>query len=65
MSAAMKEFTIYTGVCIEDKGQALDQIRKNFLNAIKKSPLAESILCGEDKGLDCVVSNVKVYCGSK
>ncbi|XP_031554183.1 sushi, von Willebrand factor type A, EGF and pentraxin domain-containing protein 1-like [Actinia tenebrosa] len=64
-SAAKKEFTFYTGACIGDEGQALNQIRNNFLIAIRNTPLAKFLLCDISQGLDCVVNNVKVYCGSR
>lgn len=64
-SAAMKEFTFYTGACTGDENQALNQIRINFLNAIKNTPLAKFLLCDMSQDLDCVVSNVKIYCGSR
>lgn len=36
----------------------------NFLEAVKNSPLANYALCTVSQGQDCVVENVKVYCGS-
>lgn len=36
----------------------------NFLNAVMNSPMAKYFLCDVSQGQDCVVENVKVYCGS-
>lgn len=63
-NAAKKNFTFYTGSCTGDEQEALARIRMNFLNAVKNSPLAKYALCDVSKGQDCVVENVKVYCGS-
>ena len=63
MNAAKKKFTFYTGSCTENEQQAKDQIRVNFLNAVKNSPLANYALCDVSNGRDCAVENVKVYCG--
>ena len=63
-NAAKKNFTFYTGSCAGDEQEALTRIQMNFLNAVKNSPLAKFALCDVSKGQDCVVENVKVYCGS-
>ncbi|KAJ7392969.1 Coagulation factor 5/8 C-terminal domain, discoidin domain [Desmophyllum pertusum] len=47
----------------ETNQEVLARIRENFLNAVKNSPLADYLLCDVSKGQDCVVENVKVYCG--
>ena len=60
-----KKFTFYTGSCSENEEEALKRIRQNFLDAVKNSPLAKYALCDVSKGQDCVMENVKVYCGSK
>ena len=64
MHAAKKNFTFYTGSCSADEQEALTRIRMNFLDAVKSSPLAHHALCIHSQGQDCVVENVKVYCGS-
>ena len=64
VSAAKKNFTFYTGSCEEDEQEALNRIRLNFLEAVKNSPLAKIALCDVSSGQDCVVENVKVYCGA-
>ena len=64
MNAAKKNFTFYTGSCSDNEQEALQRIRMNFLEAVKNSPLAQYALCDLSQGQDCVVENVKVYCGS-
>lgn len=64
MNAAKKNFTFYTGSCAADEQEALARIRMNFLNAVANSPLANYALCTVSQGQDCVVENVKVYCGA-
>ena len=64
MNAAKKNFTFYTGSCAGNEQEALARIRLNFLNAVKNSPLANYALCDVSQGQDCVVENVKVYCGA-
>ncbi|XP_020898704.1 sushi, von Willebrand factor type A, EGF and pentraxin domain-containing protein 1 isoform X2 [Exaiptasia diaphana] len=64
-NSAVKEFTFYTGACVGDEGQAMNQIRQNFLKAIQQSPLANFVLCQVSQHQDCVVNNVKVYCGAE
>ncbi|KAJ7392964.1 hypothetical protein OS493_008208, partial [Desmophyllum pertusum] len=61
--AAKKNFTFYTGSCTGNDEEALARIRENFLNAVKASPLAKYLLCDVSKGQDCVIENIKVYCG--
>lgn len=34
------------------------------MEAVKKSPFAQTALCEVSQGQDCVVENVKVYCGA-
>ena len=63
MNAAKKNFTFYTGSCEDNEQEALARIRLNFLNAVQNSPLANYALCDVSQGQDCVVENVKVYCG--
>ncbi|KAJ7392910.1 hypothetical protein OS493_008148 [Desmophyllum pertusum] len=63
VDAAKKNFTFYTGSCSGNEQEALARIRENFLSAVKDSPLAKYLLCDVSKGQDCVVENVKVYCG--
>lgn len=65
VNSAKKSFTFYTGSCQGNDKEALDRIRKNFLEAVKNSPLAKTLLCDASGGNDCVLANVKVYCGSK
>lgn len=64
VNAAKKNFTFYTGSCSADEQEALTRIRLNFLDAVKNSPLANYALCSVSQGQDCVVENVKVYCGT-
>ena len=64
MNAAKKNFTFYTGSCATNEQEALQRIRINFLDAVKNSPMAKVLLCDPSKGQDCVVENVKIYCGS-
>ena len=64
MNAAKKNFTFYTGSCSNNEQEALQRIRMNFLNAVMNSPMAKYFLCDVSQGQDCVVENVKVYCGS-
>lgn len=63
VNAAKKNFTFYTGSCEDNEQEALVRIRLNFLNAVQNSPLANYALCDVSQGQDCVVENVKVYCG--
>lgn len=63
VNAAKKNFTFYTGSCEDNEQEALARIRLNFLNAVQNSPLANYALCDVSQGQDCVVENVKVYCG--
>ncbi|CAH3025007.1 unnamed protein product [Porites evermanni] len=63
-NAAKKNFTFYTGSCSNNEQEALQRIRMNFLNAVMNSPMAKYFLCDVSQGQDCVVENVKVYCGS-
>ena len=62
--AVKKEFTFYAGSCSGDEQEALMEIKKNFLEAVKSSPLAKYLLCDASDNLDCVMENVKVYCGA-
>ncbi|PFX18967.1 Sushi, von Willebrand factor type A, EGF and pentraxin domain-containing protein 1 [Stylophora pistillata] len=63
VAGAQKNFTFYTGSCADNEQEALAQIRLNFLHAVQNSPLANFALCDVSQGQDCVVENVKVYCG--
>ncbi|XP_067039280.1 sushi, von Willebrand factor type A, EGF and pentraxin domain-containing protein 1-like isoform X1 [Acropora muricata] len=64
VNAAKKNFTFYTGSCSSNEQDALLRIRRNFLEAVRNSPLAKLALCDASYGQDCVVDNVRVYCGS-
>lgn len=64
VNAAKKNFTFYTGSCSANEQEALLRIRLNFLEAVKNSPLAKYALCDVSQGQDCVVENVRVYCGA-
>ncbi|XP_078371988.1 uncharacterized protein LOC144655582 isoform X3 [Oculina patagonica] len=64
VNAAKKNFTFYTGSCSENEQEALARIRQNFLAAVVNSPLANYALCTVSQGQDCIVENVKVYCGA-
>ncbi|XP_068703053.1 sushi, von Willebrand factor type A, EGF and pentraxin domain-containing protein 1-like isoform X2 [Montipora foliosa] len=64
VNAAKKNFTFYTGSCSANEQEALLRIRQNFLDAVSQSPLAKLTLCDASQGQDCVVENVRVYCGS-
>jgi len=64
VNAAKKNFTFYTGSCSANEQEALLRIRSNFLDAVKNSPLAKYALCDVSQGQDCVVENVRVYCGA-
>ncbi|XP_032235848.2 sushi, von Willebrand factor type A, EGF and pentraxin domain-containing protein 1 [Nematostella vectensis] len=65
VTSTAKSFTFYTGSCIGNHSMTLDQIRQNFLHAIRQSMMANVLLCQESQGVDCVVENVKVYCGAR
>lgn len=64
VNSAKKNFTFYTGSCSADEQEALTRIRLNFLDAVKSSAIANFALCSVSQGQDCVVENVKVYCGT-
>ncbi|KAJ7392959.1 hypothetical protein OS493_008200 [Desmophyllum pertusum] len=63
VDSAKKNYTFYTGSCSGNDEEALARIRENFLNAVKDSPLADYLLCDVSQGQDCVLENIKVYCG--
>ena len=63
--AAEKNFMFYTGSCEGNSQETLEKIRQNFLDAVKNSPIANQLLCTSSQDRDCVLNNVKVYCGSK